>query len=208
LFDNNNNNSKYQSIFYYTLAVLTANIVQGIIVLPILLKLKKISPWKLAKGMFPAINLAFFSKSSNATLPLALENAIDNVGISPKIANFTFPLCTTINMNGCAAFILITTLFVGTINGHIFNPTDYVLWIFIATLAAVGNAGVPMGCFFLSSAILSGMGIPLEVMGLILPLYSLIDMVETSLNVWSDSCVTAIVDKEARLLPDLAATQS
>jgi Na+/H+-dicarboxylate symporter len=208
LFDNNNNNSKYQSIFYYTLAVLTANIVQGIIVLPILLKLKKISPWKLAKGMFPAINLAFFSKSSNATLPLALENAIDNVGISPKIAKFTFPLCTTINMNGCAAFILITTLFVGTINGHIFNPIDYVLWIFIATLAAVGNAGVPMGCFFLSSAILSGMGISLEVMGLILPLYSLIDMVETSLNVWSDSCVTAIVDKEAGLLPDLVATQS
>lgn len=203
-----NNPAKYQSIFYYALVILAANVIQGVLVLPIILKIKKISPWKLAKGMFPAVNLAFFSKSSNATLPLALENAVDNVGLSPKIVRFSFPLCTTINMNGCAAFILVTTLFVATINGYVFNPIDYVLWIFIATLAAIGNAGVPMGCFFLSSAILAGMGVPLEVMGLILPLYSLIDMVETALNVWSDSCVTAIVDKEAGLLPEFVATQA
>lgn len=70
------------------------------------------------------------------------------------------------------------------------------MWVVLATLAAVGNAGVPMGCFFLSSALLSGAGIPLEIMGLILPLYALIDMLETALNVWSDCCVTAVVAKE------------
>lgn len=188
--------SKHESIFYYTITILLANIVQGVVVLPLLLKFRKISPWRMAKGMFPAINLAFFSKSSNATLPLAMENAIDNVGLSKKISRFSLPLCTTINMNGCAAFILITTIFVATLSGRVFSPTDYILWVFIATFAAIGNAGVPMGCYFLSSAILAGMGVPLEVMGVILPIYTLIDMVETALNVWSDSCVTAIVDKE------------
>lgn len=202
------NSAKYQSIFYYTIVVLAANIIQGVVVLPILLLIKGVSPRKLIKGMFPAINLAFFSKSSNATLPLALENAIDKVGLSDKVARFSLPLCTTINMNGCAAFILITTLFVATINGYTFAPIDYILWVFIATLAAIGNAGVPMGCFFLSSAILTGMGVPLEVMGMILPIYSLIDMVETALNVWSDSCVTAIVDKESRQTEEIVALPS
>ncbi|MCB1108641.1 MAG: dicarboxylate/amino acid:cation symporter, partial [Chlamydiia bacterium] len=71
-------------------------------------------------------------------------------------------------------------------------------WVVIASIAAIGNAGVPMGCYFLTSAFLVGFDVRLELMGLILPLYSLFDMVETALNVWSDSCVTAITDKELK----------
>ena len=62
--------------------------------------------------------------------------------------------------------------------------------------AAIGNAGVPMGCFFLSASLLSSMGVPIEILGVILPVYTVIDMVETSLNVWSDSCVASVVNKE------------
>ena len=99
-------------------------------------------------------------------------------------------------MNGCAAFILITVLFVATSAGLFFSLLQMLPWILISTFAAIGNAGVPMGCFFLSSALLLGMGVPLDLLGLILPLYTFFDMLETALNVWSDSCVTAIVDKE------------
>ena len=67
----------------------------------------------------------------------------------------------------------------------------------IATIAAIGNAGVPMGCFFLSASLLSTMGMDLALLGIILPFYSVIDMIETSLNVWSDICVTKIADQEA-----------
>ncbi len=70
------------------------------------------------------------------------------------------------------------------------------LWVIIATVAAVGNAGVPMGCYFISSAFLAAMGVPLNILGVILPFYALIDMFESAINVWSDSCVTAIVDTE------------
>ena len=81
-------------------------------------------------------------------------------------------------------------------NGIVYTPFELISWIFIATIAAVGNAGVPMGCFFLSSAFLSTMNIPLNLLGVILPFYSLIDMFETAINVWSDSCVAAVVNKE------------
>ena len=118
--------------------------------------------------------------------------------MNPKIAGFSLPLCTVINMNGCAAFILTTVLFVAGANGHLFSPLDLAFWVFMSVLAAVGNAGVPMGCFFLSSALLMGMDVPLHMMGLILPFYALIDMEETALNVWSDISVVSIVDKEVK----------
>ena len=60
-------------------------------------------------------------------------------------------------------------------------------WIVIATIAAVGNAGVPMGCFFLSASLLASMNVPILLMGVILPFYAVIDAIETTLNVWRDS---------------------
>jgi Na+/H+-dicarboxylate symporter len=65
----------------------------------------------------------------------------------------------------------------------------------ISVVAAVGNAGVPMGCYFLALSLMAGAGAPVGIMGIILPVYALIDMVETGVNVWSDSCVCAMVDK-------------
>ena len=189
------NTSQLHSLILYLGVVVGANLIQGFIVLPLLLKAKGLSPYKVAKGSSKALLLAFFSKSSNATLPVTLECA-RNLGIKPKIAGMSLPLCTVINMNGCAAFILTTVLFVSQMHGMVFSIGDFALWIILATLAAIGNAGVPMGCFFLSSTFLVGMGVPLATMGLILPFYAFLDMVETALNVWSDISVTAIIDKE------------
>ena len=73
-----------------------------------------------------------------------------------------------------------------------------IVWILISTLAAVGNAGVPMGCFFLSASLLAGMNVPILLMGVILPFYAVVDAIETALNVWSDSCVAAMVDHDLK----------
>ncbi|GAB4228690.1 MAG: dicarboxylate/amino acid:cation symporter [Chlamydiales bacterium] len=184
------------SLALYLSCVVIANLVQAIIVLPAMLKLRGISPWSLFKQMSPALSIAFFGKSSSAALPMAISCATERAGISKKTANFSLPLCTTINMNACAAFILTTVLFVSMSNGVVFSYGELILWIFIATAAAVGNAGVPMGCYFLSSAILASMNVPLNILGVILPFYALIDMLESAINVWSDCSVTAAVDYE------------
>lgn len=187
---------QFKSIAYYLACVILANLIQGLVVLPILLKVKGISPLKLARAMLPALSVAFFSKSSAGTLPMAMKCAEERAGVSRKVASFSLPLCTTINMNGCAAFILITVLFVSMSNYVHYTLPDMIVWIFLATIAAVGNAGVPMGCYFMASAFLASMDVPLNILGVILPFYTLIDMLETALNVWSDSCVTAVVAKE------------
>ena len=75
------------------------------------------------------------------------------------------------------------------------------LWLLIAVVSAIGNAGVPMGCYFLTLSLMAGIGAPVGIMGIILPIFTIIDMVETAENVWSDSCVCAIVNKRSKKTP-------
>ncbi len=192
------NGLELENIALYLTCVIAANIIQAFIVLPLFLKWRQISPLKTAQGMLPALSVAFFTKSSAAALPMAMRCAEENLKISRKVASFTLPLCTTINMNACAAFILTTVLFVSMSNGVTYSPLEMVVWIFIATIAAIGNAGVPMGCYFLSSAFLAAMNVPLNILGIILPFYTLIDMLESAINVWSDSCVATVVHRETQ----------
>lgn len=190
------NHAHFNRLMIYLVCVVGANLLQGLIILPLFLKMKKISPWKTFRGVSQALTVAFFSKSSNATLPVTMNCVEKNLGVRQKISNFSLPLCSVVNMNGCAAFILTTVLFVSSVNGLTFSGFGLISWIFIATFAAIGNAGVPMGCFFLTSAFLIGMDVPLYMMGLILPFYTIVDMIETTLNVWSDTCITVAVNKD------------
>ena len=178
--------------------VISSNLLQMFIFLPILLFIRGLNPLKVAKGMLPALMVALFSKSSAGTLPVTIASAEDNLNVDKRISRFVLPICTTINMNGCAAFILITSLYLMQNSGIDLNFGTYFAWIFIATFAAVGNAGVPMGCFFLTLSLMSSMNIPVALMGVILPIYAVIDMIETCLNVWSDSCVANIVNYELK----------
>ncbi len=180
----------------YFVTIISANLVQMFIILPLFLLFKGLNPLLVAKGMFKALMVAFFSKSSAATLPVTMQCAEEKCQVRPLVSRFVLPICTTINMNGCAAFILITVIYLMQNAGIEISFTTLLAWVFIATVAAIGNAGVPMGCFFLSASLLSSMDVSILLMGIILPFYNVIDMLETSLNVWSDSCVANMVNKD------------
>ena len=180
----------------YFATVLSANFIQMLIVLPALLLLRGINPIRVFKGMLPALTVAFFSKSSAGTLPVTMRCSEVNLGVKESVSRFVLPMCTTINMNGCAAFILITVVYLMQNAGVDITWSTLAVWIFIATIAAVGNAGVPMGCFFLSASLLASMNVPILLMGVILPFYAVIDAIETTLNVWSDSNVAVLVHKD------------
>ena len=185
------------SIGKYVLVVLGGNFIQFFIVLPLLLLAKGLNPIHVFSRMMPAVLMALFTKSSAATLPVTLDSAQNRLGVSSRIAKFVLPICTTINMNGCAAFILVTSLFVMQNGGASITAGTVILWILISVISAVGNAGVPMGCYFLTLSLMSGIGAPIAILGIILPIYAIIDMVETAENVWSDSCVCAIVNSSS-----------
>lgn len=183
----------------YLLIVVLANLIQGLIILPVWLKSHGIAPFKAMRAMMPALSVAFFSKSSVGTLPVTIQTIEKAWNVKPEISRFVLPLCTGLNMNGCSAFIFATVIYLMQNHGITITIPMMALWVLIATVAAIGNAGVPMGCFFLSASLLASMNIPITLMGVILPFYTLIDMLETALNVWSDACVAKVVDEKLAL---------
>ena len=193
-----NGGMAFDSIGKYTLVVLLSNVIQMFIILPLFLLGNKINPIKAIQGMSPALLTAFFTKSSAATLPLTIETAEERMKVSPRVSRFVLPICTTINMNGCAAFISITSIFVMQNSGLQLSWFEIFLWILISVISAIGNAGVPMGCYFLTLSLMSGMGGAIGIMGVILPIYTIIDMVETSENVWSDSCIAIVTNQKVK----------
>jgi len=184
------------SIGRYVLVVLGGNVIQFFVVLPLFLLVRGLNPVYVLGKMMPAVLMALFTKSSAATLPVTMETAEGRLGVRKEIARFVLPICTTINMNGCAAFILVTSLFVMQNGGTALTLPTILLWILISVISAIGNAGVPMGCYFLTLSLMSGISAPIAVLGIILPIYTIIDMVETAENVWSDSCVCAMTDHD------------
>lgn len=183
------------SLGKYVAVILGGNLIQFFVVLPLFLIARGLNPLKVLKAMSPAVLMALFTKSSAATLPVTMSSAENNLKVKPEVARFVLPICTTINMNGCAAFILVTSLFVMQHSMTLDMPT-MVLWFFIAVISAIGNAGVPMGCYFLTLSLMVGQGAPVGIMGIILPVFTIIDMIETAENVWSDSCVCAMTNKD------------
>lgn len=184
------------SLGKYLAVVLSGNLLQFFVVLPLFLLVRRINPLRVLRAMSPAVLMALFTKSSAATLPVTVNSAETRLGAKPEVARFVCPICCTINMNGCAAFILVTSLFVLQNGGAALTLPTMLLWVLIACISAIGNAGVPMGCYFLTLSLMAGQGMPIGILGVILPVYAVIDMIETAENVWSDSCVCAMVDKD------------
>ena len=186
------------SIGKYVAVILGGNLLQFCVVLPLFLMARGLNPVRVARAMTPAVLMALFTKSSAATLPVTIQSAEERLGVDSRVARFVLPICTTINMNGCAAFIFVTSLFVMQNGGVEITWGTMIMWLFISVVAAIGNAGVPMGCYFLTLSLMSGVGAPIAIMGIILPVFTVLDMIETAENVWSDSCVAAMTDRDIR----------
>ena len=187
-----------ESLGKYILVIIGGNCIQFFVVLPLFLLSRGLNPVHVLSKMMPAVLMALFTKSSAATLPVTMETSERRLGVSSKVARFVLPICTTINMNGCAAFILVTSLFVMQNGGIELTIPTMFLWLLLSVVSAIGNAGVPMGCFFLTLSLMTGIGAPVAIMGIILPVYTIIDMIETAENVWSDSCVVAMTDHDIK----------
>ena len=141
------------SIGKYVLVVLGGNVIQFFVVLPLFLMARGLNPLHVLSKMMPAVLMALFTKSSAATLPVTMETAEQRLGVKRNISRFVLPICTTINMNGCAAFILVTSLFVMQNGGTVITLPTILLWILISvcwcaygvlfpdTLAHVGDWG-------------------------------------------------------------------
>lgn len=177
------------SLALYGLCVVIALLFHALVSLPVIVRLfGKARPYQHLKNMTAPLLTAFSTSSSSATLPLTMEAVEYNSGVSNKVSSFTLPLGATINMDGTALYECVAAMFIAQAYGVDLSFTQQLLVVATALLASIGAAGIPMAGLVMITIVLSAVGLPLEGIGLILAVDRILDMIRTSVNVWSDSC--------------------
>lgn len=157
---------------------------------------------KFWKGIYKAQLIAFSTCSSSATLPVTMECAEDNIGVSKQISSFVLPLGATINMNGTALYQGVTAIFIAQVYGMNLTIGDQLVIVLTATLASIGAAGAPAMGVLMLVIVLRQVGIPLEGIALIMGVERILDMSRTVINITGDvAAATIIAHSEKELHP-------
>ena len=154
-----------------------------------------LSPYLFLKKMEDAVMFAFSTASSNATIPVTMETVTHRMGVDNRVASFTVPLGSTINMDGTAIMQGVATVFIAQAFSIDLGVQDYLTVIMTATLASIGTAGVPGVGLIMLAMVLQQVGLPLEGIAMIMGVDRFLDMIRTAVNVTGDSAVTCIVAK-------------
>lgn len=155
--------------------------------------LARLNPLRFFQGIAPALAVAFSTSSSSGTLPVSIECARKNLGVSQGVAGFVLPVGATINMDGTAIYQGVLALFIAQAFGVDLNASQYLMIILTATLASIGTAGVPGAGLIMLGLVLTSVGLPLEGVALIAGIDRILDMARTTVNVAGDLMTTTLV---------------
>ncbi len=193
------------SLAIYTLSVITGLLFHAFITLPLILRfVGRARPFAHMKNMAAPLLTAFSTASSNATLPLTIDALENNTGVSNKISSFILPLGATINMDGTALYECMAAMFIAQVYGVDLVFSQQVLLVVIALLTSIGVAGIPMASLVMIVVVLNTMGLPMEGIGLILTVDRILDMIRTSVNVWSDTCGAVVIARSENEITNVA----
>ena len=189
-----------------SLGVFTAAIYAGLalvlfVVYPVLLRLHGLSVRRWFATTWPAIQLAFVSRSSLGTLPVT-EQVTERLGVPRSYASFAVPLGATTKMDGCAAiYPALSAIFVAQFFGITLGVPDYLLIVLVSVLGSAATAGTT-GATVMLTLTLSTLGLPLAGVGLLLAVDPILDMGRTAVNVAGQALVPTIVAKRERILDE------
>ncbi|WP_026549607.1 dicarboxylate/amino acid:cation symporter [Arthrobacter sp. Br18] len=188
------------SLGKFTLAIYTGLALVLFAVYPVFIKMHGLSVGQYFSGAWPAIQLAFVSRSSVGTLPLTQRVTERNLGVPPAYASFAVPLGATTKMDGCAAiYPAIAAIFVAQFFGIELGVTQYLLIALVSVLGSAATAGTT-GAVVMLTLTLSTLGLPLAGVGLLLAVDPILDMGRTAVNVAGQALIPTIVAKREGIL--------
>ncbi|MBL0947671.1 dicarboxylate/amino acid:cation symporter [Brevundimonas sp.] len=159
------------------------------------------SPLRFARGVREPCVVAFSTASSNATLPIAIKAADENLGLPRRISRFVLTVGATANQNGTALFEGVTVLFLAQFFGIDLTLQQQLVVMLVCILGGIGTAGVPAGSLPVVALILVMVGVPPEGIGLILGVDRFLDMCRTTLNVTGDLVAATVVSRGEKDIP-------
>ena len=143
------------------------------------------------------------STTSSSSLPITTSVTNDEFGVSSELSSFSLPLGATINMNGGCIYYAAAIVMTAQIYGMNLTPSALVNIIISTVLVAMGCPGVPGGAIIMTTILLTNMGLPLEIVGLIAGIFRLIDMANTTFNVTGDVVTTMVVARSEGMMHTL-----
>ena len=183
----------FQPLLVFFLTVVSALAVHVFVSLSALLWAAGVNPIKHYRAMLPALLTAFSTASSSGTLPVTIECVEKNARVSNRTSSFVLPLGATINMDGTALYVCVAAMFIAQAYGLQLDLATQFIIVFVALLTSIGVAGIPAASLVAITVILGVIGLPLEAIGMLLVTDRILDMLRTSVNVFSDSCGAVII---------------
>lgn len=190
----------FESLAWYCVTILGGLALFTLLLLVVGAVLGGVGPIRMMRGLSEACLVGFSSRSSGATLPVSIACVINNLGVSPRVANFTMPL-GTINQNGTAlyegvAVTFLIQMFSGLDDVPLTVTAINTLLIFVtAVLAAIGAAAVPSSGLITMAMVATAVNLPTYYIGIILIVDPFLDMFRTVVNIIGDAVGTVIVDR-------------
>ena len=186
----------FSQVGIFILIVIGVILFHGIIFLPTLLFIfNRVNIMSLWKGGRVSFISAFATSSSSATLPITLKASQNNFGASKDVSNFVLPIGATMNMDGTAMYEAAAALFIANLVGLDLGLSQQFVLFFIAMIASIGAPGIPSAGMVTMAMVLQVLGLPLEALGILIPMDRLLDTFRTTVNVEGDLVGTLIIDK-------------
>lgn len=154
--------------------------------------LAKMNPWRFFKTMTPAMLFAYSCDSSIATLPITMR-CTEKLGVPKSIGDFVLTMGATINMDGVAIYLGVTSVFIATCCGIDLNMQQYIAIGLSATIASIGTPGIPGGSLALMAMVFASAGIPVEGVAIAAGIDRLVDMARTTMSITGDASCAVIM---------------
>ncbi|MGN1264967.1 MAG: dicarboxylate/amino acid:cation symporter [Muribaculaceae bacterium] len=156
--------------------------------------LARINPLRFFREMAPAMLFAFSSDSSVATLPYTMQ-CTERLGVKKDLGSFVLSLGATINMDGVAIYLGVTSVFIATCCGIDLNMHQYLAIAMSATIASIGTPGVPGGSLALMAMVFASAGIPIEGVAIAAGIDRIVDMARTTMSITGDASCAVIMQR-------------
>ena len=183
----------FEPLLIFFITVVLALAVHVFVSLSAILWLAGVNPLQHYRAMLPALLTAFSTASSSGTLPVTIECVEKNAGVSNRTSSFVLPLGATINMDGTALYECVAAMFIAQAYGLDLSLATQFTIVLVALLTSIGVAGIPAASLVAITVILGVIGLPLEGIGMLLVTDRILDMLRTSVNVFSDSCGAVVI---------------
>ena len=180
----------------FILAIVAMLCIYGVLVM----LLGKSNPITFFRNVRESMLTSFILSSSSAAMPTTLRTCTDKLGISPKICNFSIPLGATVNMDGNCIFYAIMGLFLARAYGVAVPMSSMFSFSVTIMLLSFATPGVPGAGIIMLATVLKSISVPVEAVGLLMGMFSLMGMIQTMCNTTGDVAISLIVAKTENLL--------